>query len=173
MTTRDALFWYWVALAVSGVIVVGYVLLVRRLAELLQPMRLDLAELGNHLLKIDLNQKDKDVVKFMVTHAFSPWSAFGFAIALPAAVTFFIFERFRGVQMNAPNDNCAKLAYMAMISMLAASPLAAVFVIGELLTFGFVGFLVAGNILLMKAIFAALRAETIAVSPFSHRSALI
>jgi hypothetical protein len=172
MTTLEALLRFWLVLVISAALVVGYTLLVRRLAELLQPMRLEMAELGNRLLKSDLVQEDKNVVKFMVTHAYSPWSEIGFAIVLPFAVVFLIFRRVvGGIQLRAPDSECAKLAHMAMGSMLAASPLAAVFVIAELLTIGFVGFLVEGNVLLVKAIFAALRAEAIAFSSFSHRNA--
>ena len=57
--------------------------LIRRLAELTQPHRLRMADLGNDLLRGNLPKDDAAAIRFSLDHAFSPWPMLAAVFLIP------------------------------------------------------------------------------------------
>lgn len=170
MTTFHALVWFWVLLGSVALLVISYTLLLRRLADAIQSKRLEMADIGRSILLSDLPEDDKRTVSFMLKHAFDGWPAATLIVYVPLHLTRLVWLkviRRRSVVNTTPNNECAKVANLFMFSTLAANPIAAIVVLFEILTFGLVGFIVGGHVLLLRAIFAAQRAE--ANSPLFRR----
>ena len=126
------------------------------------------------VLRSDLPEQDKRTVRFMLSHAYSASPAFVMALVLPSQVMRFIWLQAIGrpEPFAAPNKECAAVAQMFVFSALAASPIAGLFLVIEMVTIGFIGYLVGGHILLLRAFLATQRAE--AVGPrgwFNDRTA--
>ena len=169
--TIYALGWFWAAVAGCSAAVIVYTILVRRLAELVQPFRLAIADRGIVQLSSNIADSDKQVVQFMMTHAFRMWPAAMLVIFLPIETVSLIWVKMVGREppKGAPNRECAIIARHFLISTLAANPIAAVILVVEMMTFGFVAFLVGGHLLVSKALFESQRVEakTPFVRPFS------
>lgn len=162
MTTFHALVWFWTALGSMAIVFVGYIVLLRRLAETIQSKRLEMADIGISILMSDLPENEKRAVSFMLKHAFNGWPASAFVVYLPVHMIRFIWLRItrRKIIYNSFSDGrCSKVANIFMFSTLAANPIAAAIVLFEVLTFGFVCFIIGGHMLLLRAVFAAQRAE--------------
>lgn len=162
MTTFHALLWFWMLLGSVALLVISYMLLLRRLADTIQSKRLEMADIGRSILLSDLPEDDKRTVSFMLKNAFNGWPAFALIVYVPFHVVRLVWLkaiRHRSLVNAAPSAECAKVANLFMFSTLAANPIAAVIMLFEILTFGLVGFIVGGHVLLLRAIFAAQRAE--------------
>lgn len=164
MTIQQAAFIYWSTLLLLSVMIFVYVLLVRRLANLSQPMRLRMADIGMSLLESDLPEEDKVAVEFMLEHAFSFKPAVIMAVVFPIAMVRFLILKALGRKVSFTPENHSKtlgvFAIQFFLSTIAANPIAGFIIILEFLTFGFVGFLVGGQMIILKAAFATQRAET-------------
>ncbi len=167
MSTFEALYWFWVAAITTGIAVVVYTLIVHRLAEMAQPLRLRMVDSGRALLESDLPEADKRVVRYMLAHAFSGAQAWMLVLLLPFFVAGQIVVKMRpgGGAAKAHsakppiNHECLVITGMFVFSIFAANPLAAFLLMLEMITFGFAGLLVGGPVLLSQAIFAAQSAE--------------
>lgn len=163
MTIQHAATIYWITLLLLSAIVVIYVLLVKRLADLSQPMRLRMADIGMALLESDLPESDKVDVAFMLEHAFSFKPAVVMAVAFPIAMVRFLILKALGRRVSFTMKPHSKMlgafAVQFLLSAIAANPIAGLVIVLELFTFGLVGFLVGGQVLIVKAAFATQRAE--------------
>lgn len=159
MTTAHAIYLYWSGIACIAGIVIAYTLLIARLGDLVQPTRLRMADLGMSLLSSDISEDDKAVVQFMLANCFSGSLVSHMMWALPAAllkrILLKLFNPRRIEPSGPPSIECAKLAGYFQFSIFAANPIAASIVVFELVTIGFVGFLVGGQMLFLRAVIAA------------------
>ena len=158
MTTDDALSYYYLVIGEVTLAALAYAFIVRRVAEMMQPLRLKLAERGATALgQSTISESDKDLIRFMLTEAYSRWPAWVLAVVLPFELIRMLGRR----QIDAPgrNDECGQLGSMFLVSSLAASPLASIIVLIELLTIGFAAFLVNGHVAVARAVLASQRVE--------------
>lgn len=127
--TTDAL------LAMCGLLILFYFLVVNRITELVHPMRLDMAELGEFLIESkDLPEFHRARIQQSLNAAYSPVHAWLFAILLPVAVLMAIRESIRARNADplsdVPNDLRADVRHfcnLSLMSTMANSPLAALF----------------------------------------------
>jgi len=163
MTTVQALFWFWAALGSFCIVIGGYVVVLRRLAEMMQSVRLNLADRGMAILLSDTPDSDKKIVRFMLKNAFSAWPATMLAFYLPIHVAHLVWMKIVRRQSvtngTTVSNDLANLYYRFTFSTLAANPVATILIIVEVMTIGLVGFVVGGHMLLLKAVFAAQRTE--------------
>ena len=175
ITIQQAAIQYWGILFLCTCFVVVYVALVRRLADQIQPMRLKMADTGMYLLDSEISEKDKITVCFMLEHTFSYKPAVALMILFPIVMVRSLFLKAIGRNTSTVPEGEAKIfgvfAVQFLLSAMAANPMAGLILILEFLTFGLVGFLVGGQVLLLRAAFTAQRAEALGIfSAFRENS---
>lgn len=164
MPIMDALVAYWVCISAVAAGAVLYTLLKRRLANLAQPMRLKMATAGIELLRSNISEKDKNIIAFMMANAYSSLPSFLFVILFPITLAQIAWHYLVGGKKSSqdgpPNEEAGKFTGQFMLSTFAANPIIAAVAIVELLSLGFLCFLVGGQMLLFRALFATQKAET-------------
>jgi hypothetical protein len=139
---------------------IGYGLLLRRLATIVQPHRLRLAEHGEKYLAVCKDQEERGLIKFYLDKAFSPWITIWAFVSLPIVL---IHELVRPAKFDfVPSDEEGHrtICRLFIISVFAANPLFGTLVAVELLIATIVVALVAGNVVLIKrAILAMMESQ--------------
>jgi hypothetical protein len=98
----------------------AYLFVLRRLADVAQPYRLELAELGEQLLAEPCSPERKQQASFYLDNAFKGWIAPFAALVLPfAAVTVLI----RSDRRPALNPDDRRMSLLFGLSVFAANPL--------------------------------------------------
>ncbi len=142
-------------------LVVGYMLLLRRLADVVQPIRLDIAEVGEKLLASSISERRKAQVAFYLDNAFNGLVLPLACLLLPA---FFIVALIKIVTKSkweyptVGNDE-RKISGLFTISVAAANPVFALVFLLELVIFMPVLFLASGQSAVVSTLADMLRAE--------------
>jgi hypothetical protein len=148
-------------IAMPAALLVAYLLFFRRLADVVQPLRLEMAELGERLLASSISDRRKAQVSFYLENAFS-----GYVMAL-AVVLFPVFVALTLIQSvfkqkiedihASPEEK--KLAVLFTVSVFAANPLFGLILFAELFLLGLTLFTISGQAAVVSAISRTLRAE--------------
>lgn len=107
-----------------------YLVIKNRLAALIQPLRIELAFVGEGLLKRRGNSaKDNNLIQFILTNAFNPWVAWTFAFAITPAVIKVAIQRITDRSNNDVPENPDfdewRFYRLGLASILSTSPIAA------------------------------------------------
>jgi tetrahydromethanopterin S-methyltransferase subunit B len=148
------------AVMVAGSFIL-YVFLLRRLADLVQPYRLRMAEVGEGLLCERPPEPIAEQIRFYLDNAFSGWFMLVAAIALPAIILCILvmcLTRAGRKKLSQEQNINEKLVALFLISTFAANPLFGIVLGAELLTFGLLAILIAGPTALMAALAQVLSA---------------
>ena len=162
---------FWIALLLAAFAVMAYTLLVKRLAEWVQPTRLRMADLGRDMLQTNLPDGEHRAIQGMLDDAFSARPAVVMALLLPFILGYYITRRvLRLPVVSGPplTREWSKLMDMFVISALAANPFFALIIFIEVLTIGTLGLLIGGGSLIVLAFSASVKAEL--KSPMPHRT---
>jgi len=176
MDTLEAFQWMYILVAAISASTVGYALLLRRLAVLVHPLRLRLADVCRDILQKKLSSDDRDAVRWMLRNAFNPLVPLILAIVLPFLLLYLSLRLIFAPSTRTSSDESGieklKATGLFLVSVAAANPLAALVICVELTTLGFIAFLIGGTPLILEAIIKALRAEAIKLAPRGrHRAA--
>ncbi|WP_425417318.1 hypothetical protein [Oricola indica] len=114
----------------AGGALIAYLYLCNRVAALVQPARLEVAIFGEQLLKRDdLRPIDRANIGFLMDHVYSRRLAWLLAAAVVPAVIFIswrrIFDRSNGGIPTGAKLRIGRFTRLAIISVLASSPFAA------------------------------------------------
>jgi len=127
-------------LLTAAFIIVLYLFLVRRVAEVMQPFRRRLAERGERLLaEPTLTEGDARVLRYALDHAYSSGMAWRFVWVVPIAGFLLLVRRLRGkpapsgpTSGGALRGQLIEVTNRATLSTLSNSPLAALIVFIEI-----------------------------------------
>jgi hypothetical protein len=108
----------------------AYLFTLRRLADVAQPYRLQLAELGERILTEPPAPDRAQQVSFYLDHAFSGWVALFAALALPFVALTAMLEP--GAKRPLPTTDDKRLSALFAVSAYAANPLFGTLVAAEL-----------------------------------------
>jgi hypothetical protein len=128
----------------------SYGFTVRRLAELVQPYRLRLAERGEKYLKYVSNDTECAIVQFYLDNAFNPWFMVASALLLPIAAVMQIIKPHIPEFPTADPGIHNELSCLFFFSSLATNPLFTIIVAIEILILAIPSILLAGNLSLIK-----------------------
>ena len=115
-----------------ALVTLGYGLFVRRLAELVQPLRLQLAERGEKYLAVSKDGKEQSSVKFYLDNALNPWISIWASILLP------MLAAYQSIWPSSPKfvatdeREYRRISALFTISVLSANPLFGLIIIIEL-----------------------------------------
>jgi hypothetical protein len=139
----------------------GYLIVLRRLADIVQPYRLQLAELGEKILAEAPSDARRDQARFYLDNAFSGWVAPGVAMALPvvAVLAPFFSGRFR--QDDVPTRDDRTLMLLFSLSVVAANPLFGMIMAVEALFVALFVVVISGPSGLAAALAALMRVERV------------
>jgi hypothetical protein len=143
-----------------------YVLLLRRLAEIVQPFRLKMAEDGETLLASGLSERDEFQVRYYLDNAFSAKPMAAAAFMLPFFVLCDLVRSALGRPPPRISLATSRLSFLFTLSAFAANPLFGIIVLVEVFYMGSVVILVADPSILLRAAAALLRAEA---KPCMHK----
>jgi hypothetical protein len=156
MTPWFAVFAFYHLLFWLSFLAIGYGLLLRRIATIVQPHRLRLAERGEKYLAVCKDPEERALVNFYLDNAFNPWIAISAFFTLPIVI---VQEIWRPAELGfvpADEDAHRSICGLASISAFAANPLFGSLVVIELLIASIAVALVVGNISLIKRAVLAL-----------------
>lgn len=104
-----------------ALVAMGYGLFVKRLAVVVQPLRLRLAERGEKYLAVCKDPRERALVRFCLDHAFSPWVCIATSVTLPIA---FITQIFRPTEVikKIDEDENRRIAALFALSVFSANP---------------------------------------------------
>lgn len=149
--------------AVSFVVIGAavYVFLARRLADLVQPLRLRLAREGEALLASSLDPDDARQVRFWLDNAFSAVPAAIFVMMFPMLMTNTLIGRLLGKHPKPLRSGAAmrRLSLLFMASAFAANPLFGVIALLELILFGVTVGVLTDPLLLFRSVLSVLGLE--------------
>lgn len=149
------------AVFIITVLFVAYLVLYRRLADMVQPVRLELAEIGERLLASSINERRKGQVSFCLDNAFNglimPIAAFIFPLCVFSTLIDIATKR-RKMDVHV-GDSEKKLTVLFIISAAAANPIFALLVTVELILCVPVLFLASGPAAVVSTLAATLKAE--------------
>jgi len=134
-------------LAIITVSVVIYALILRRMAFVVQPVRLKMAELGEHILSSDLPAARADQIRFYLDNAFNGWVMFFVALVLPLVAVFmpfYMMAKRQTQELHQQNSDEQRVAELFGISAFAANPLFGAVVAVEFAVLGFLLLLFVG-----------------------------
>jgi hypothetical protein len=121
MIPWDAVFALHKVLLAIALVTLGYGFVLRRLAEIVQPYRLRLAELGEKYLEMPLKAEERKQIIFYLENAFNPWIIVMAAVGVPLALLIILFRRSgRDTEYSKNHDD---IALMFTISVIAANPI--------------------------------------------------
>ena len=136
-----------------------YLFLLRRLADVVQPFRLQLAEVGEAALS--RNPADAEQIRFYLDNAFN-----GAIVALGVLVFPFVALKVlvaglksKNVQKPPAQKTYVKIVALFLISVFAANPVCAIILIVEFLLLGLLLVLARGPSSLFLALMATVKAE--------------
>ena len=143
------------------VVVVGYLLLCRRLADMAQPIRLKIAETGERLLASSINDRRKSQVRFYLDNAFSGLIMPIVTLLLPLCCLVAFCEIITKQQHKAMHmgDDEQKLSGFFVISTAAANPIFALLVAIEVILLFPLLFVASGPTAIATTIAALVKAE--------------
>ena len=151
----------------AGVVVVCviiYMFALRRLADLAQPYRLHLAEVGEAMLGEDISEERETLIRFCLDNAFSGWVMVVAAVAFPVSVLVgaydSIMRRSKQSESRQVMTRDGKIIILFGLSTFVANPLFGTVVAIELFVFGLLAIMLAGPSALVLAICTLLRLET-------------
>jgi hypothetical protein len=147
MIPWDAVFALHKVLLAIALATLGYGFILRRLAEVIHPLRLRLAELGEKYLEMPLAPEDRTQVIFYLDNAFNPWVAVVAVASFPFVIIFLLF---RPKQNNTSIGTQKEIEYLFTISVVAANPLFSLVTALELLIAALFGVLLYKQLSLVK-----------------------
>lgn len=119
----------------TAVSLILYIVACNRLLYLVQPLRIELAYLGEELLsRKDLAESEKGFIEFSLNNAYNRLLAWTAAIAFTPVVLFIALERLRAFvnhdrhayELRTPRDvDLARFRRLSLYSTMATSPIAA------------------------------------------------
>ena len=141
---------------------VTYALVVRRLADIAQPYRLELAALGERIIAEGSSTDSRDQARFYLDHAFSGWVAVAAVVLVPFASlwTLATFWR-RGPQKVRASREDDRAAILFLGSIFVANPIFGTLMMIEFFLFGLILSLAGGTAAVMSAVDALVRAEIV------------
>ncbi|MHB1279869.1 MAG: hypothetical protein ACYCYL_01305 [Acidithiobacillus sp.] len=142
----------------------GYGWVLRRLADEVQPVRLQLAEIGETLLaRESLDPMPRLYVTWCLDHAFSPWP-----MAIAAVVMPFLAIKLVIVGLGKPShyddSRLAKLTGLFLLSTFAANPIFGIVYGLELLGLGLILLIRGGIPLVLRMAATTVRVESASLS---------
>ncbi|WP_215844017.1 hypothetical protein HHS34_005690 [Acidithiobacillus montserratensis] len=142
----------------------GYGWVLRRLADEVQPVRLQLAEFGESLLvQESLDRMQRLYVTWCLDHAFSPWP-----MAIASLITPFLAIKLAIVGLRKPShyddSRLAKLTWMFLLSTFAANPVFGIVYSLELLCLGLILLIRGGIPLVLRMAATTVRIESVSLS---------
>ena len=158
-------------IAVVVAAVCTYLVLVRRLADLVQPYRLRLAELGEEMLGSgDLTPGRERQIRFYLDNAFNGWIMTVAALAVPFVAIFGLTASLAGRRPPRVIEQDDRTSLLFALSVFAANPLFGTIVAIEIFIFGILLPVVAGHRALIAAFDALMRVKS-AATRFGTRAA--
>jgi hypothetical protein len=133
MTTPwHAIFSFHALLIGVAAVALVYGLFVRRLAELVQPLRLQLAERGEKYISISKDGKERRSIEFYLDNAFNPWICVWGSLFLPALTIWQLVRPMTPKFDATDKEEYRKISALFTISVFAANPLFGLIMIFEL-----------------------------------------
>lgn len=132
----------------AGLLAISYGLLLRRLAKIVEPKRLELARRGEQYLDLCDTKKEKQQIAFYLENAFDPWVA-----VVASALIWLALATVIKTGAHKPKEKDAgehdKIAYLFSISAFAANPLFGTITAIELVLIAVAILLIEGNTALL------------------------
>jgi hypothetical protein len=164
------------AYLMSPILVVGggtcvYALILRRIADLAQPLRLQLAREGEWLLGNPWSREDEQVIRFMLDNAFNPLPMVVASIGLPIAIAVALVKAIAGKDQLPKTTNRelrnrqVKVSGLFALSSFAANPVFGLIVLCEVLILGSILVLLVSYRALVLAILNVLMVEAKTIRP--------
>lgn len=136
-------------LGLAVLIAISYGLLLRRLAKIVEPKRLELAQRGERYLDLCDTKKERQQITFYLENAFDPWVA----ILASFLIWFALVKVIRtGAHKSEERDEREhdEIAWLFSISAFAANPLFGAITVLEILLIAIVVLLIEGNSVLLR-----------------------
>jgi hypothetical protein len=135
----------------------GYLFVLRRLANVAQPYRLQLAELGERILAHHPARDRAELISFYLDHAFSGWVALFAALALPFVALTAVLES--ASRRPPPNPDDKRMSLLFAVSAYAANPLFGTVLAAELFVITLLLVMLSGPQALARAMVILQKAE--------------
>lgn len=129
-----------------------YALLLKRLAQAVQPLRLRMAEEGEAALASgELSQEDETDVRLFLANAYNGWVAVFVLMVMPIAATMLLFQRDKDAEAP-PSPVVARLLWRFAVSGFAANPVCGLLVAGEFLVIMAILVIATGSVAAVRGI---------------------
>lgn len=145
-------------------VAIGYGVFVKRLAIVVQPLRLRLAERGEKYLAVCKDPKERSLITFYLDNALSPWLAIWTTLLLPIVLIKQLITPVTHKIVKEDEEECRRLTALFIISTFAANPVFGFFVAVELIIVAIVVILLSGKITLLLRVAITL-IERLATKP--------
>jgi hypothetical protein len=139
--------------------VVGYLFVLRRLADMAQPLRLELANAGERLLASGISHARKNQVSFCLGNAFSGYVMLIAVLVFPVAVLGKMFSKRAALDTVHQSFDEKKLTVLFGVSAFVANPIFGTILAVEFFLLGLVLFIAHGPAAVAAAVMQTLRAE--------------